>query len=108
MISAVLAPFLFSAGQAKDLVLLADSFSSYHNEGYSDLTSCGSGCLYGLDCDGDWVEYTFSISEFGPHATLLYVQGMLNTKFHLQMTLTAVGTVDQQTFDFNFTGLGFG
>ena len=107
LIIAVLLPLSFSEAGAKDIIIKADQFSDSHNEGLSPLLACGDGCLYGLDCNGDWVEYTFSMSEFGTHDTGLYVRGTLNVAFHLQMTLTAMDVIDVQTFDFNFTGGGF-
>ena len=97
-----------SPAASKDMVINAANYETSHNEGLMPIGACGEVCLAGLDCNGDWVEYSFSVGDPGVYETRVYLQGTTNVAFHLQMTLTSEEVVDVQEFDITFTGGGFG
>ncbi len=66
------------------------------------------GYLEGLDYPGEWVEYHFTVTGFGTCSSVIIVRGAEDIEYHLQMTLTADISGEEQTADFYFTGSGCG
>lgn len=109
IIIAVVAAVL-AAGElhSKDIIIHGNEFTDSYNIALNPITASIGGYVYGLDYPGEWVEYQFSTNEFGTSSTYLTVQGQDGVSFHLQLSLRPFGVVDEQLFEFVFTGVGFG
>lgn len=107
--SALFSASVFSvAARAGNVIIYGANYSDYYNITFTEIGASTAGYLLGLDCKDEWVEYKFTVPDSSVNITQIYVAATLNTSFHLQMTVTEDGTSNIQTFDFHFTGLGFG
>jgi hypothetical protein len=96
------------AARASNVIIYGANYSDYYNITFTEIGANTAGYLMGLDCKDEWVEYKFTVPDSTVNITQIYVAATLNTSFHLKMTVTEDGTSNVQTFDFYFTGLGFG
>lgn len=107
--AALISAFVFPlAAGASNIIIYATNYSDSYNISLTTIGASPYGYLIGLDYKNEWVEYKFTVTDTTANIANVYVAATLNTNYHLQMTVTEDGTSNVQTFDFYFTGLGFG
>ena len=104
----VTASLLSVSAEAGNIIIYGSNYTDYYNITFTAIGASPAGYLLGLDCKDEWVEYKFTVPDSSVNTTQVYVAATLNTAFHLRMTVTEDGTSNVQTFDFYFTGVGFG
>ena len=102
------AAVLSATARASNIIIYGSNYSDYYNITFTAIGASTAGYLLGLDCKDEWVEYKFTVPDSTVNITQIYVAATLNTNYNLRMTVTEDGTSNVQTFDFYFTGLGFG
>ena len=92
---------------AEDVYIHAPNYTAVNDIADRPITVDSYGWLHGIDCEGEWLEYTFELTGFGTYSSSILVKGTLGTEFHLRMEITGNDSHFVQILDFNFTGSGF-
>lgn len=94
--------------RAEDILIYASDYTASHDISLAPIEVNLLGWLTGLDYPGEWVQYSFTASEFGTNRTQLAVRGAENVPYHLTLSFVADGSGTEQTMTFDFIGAGFG
>jgi hypothetical protein len=105
----------FATAHAQSIVVEAELYVDYHNEGGTTIyvTTCsgasGGLAVEGFDWTGDWIELTLTIPEAGSYADSLRSAGLTSIASEIHSTILggAPGGGDL-TSVFNTVGLGIG
>lgn len=107
--SALACMLIAAAGAARgeDVTILCRNFTTRHDIGLAPIAVNAANWITGVDCPGEYLETSFTISGFGTDRCELIAMGALGLPYRVRMTLTGAWSGEVQTIDFDFVGAGY-